>query len=416
LFNSEQQVFSMLVLPGWMNETFLKAVAKQQLSSLHRASEKMRATLQGEFNKTMRRDEANARMRKFLTDLIGGAGGLMGLSYANVSDRATLAMAKTFGVRAYFDEPRIIITGGICKADRLYWQMDLRRDTVRALPAAGLPTAIAHAFQSMRGRFVSQFEGAVVNRLTGKQLVTVGMVLSQASKQGIPIRTVSPGNVDEMLSALTMSSVAANQLLDFVRSTGNLALVPAQQVKVDGKPVASWWGIDPNTARLTAVREDGSYGSFSKGEVVGIRQNNRQGNIRILIFDEVLTLLDNLSSTVAVLLQSEPNVCPVLCDARADLKVLPNLTCQEDGQNANMNLEAEAFVCLSPAPNSEDILGLAVGCQEQMRPFLCGAALATTTLKGTFSIQYDAPPAGHVMGPWSAQELKSGDPAACSCR
>lgn len=416
LFSSEQQVFSMLVLPGWMNETFLKAVAKQELASLHQATSKMRGALKEEFHKTMRREEADARMREYLTGLLGGAGGLMGLTYANVSDRATLAMAQSFGVRAYFDEPRIIITGGIRKGDRLFWQIDLRRDAVRALPAAGLPMSMAHAFQSLRGRFVSQFEGSVVRSLTGRPLVTVGMIMTQASRQGIPIMTVSPGNVDDVLGSLTMSTVASNHLLDFVRTTGNLALVPTRQVKVEGNPVAAWWGIDPNTARLTAVREDGAYGSFSKGEVTGLKQKARQGNVRILIFDEVLTLLENLSGTVAALLQSEPNVCPVVCDARADLTLLPNLTCQEDGQSAKMNLEAEAQVCLAPSRGQDDILGIAVGCQEQVRPFLCGAALATTTLNGTFEVAYSSPPAGRVTGPWGAAELKGGNPEACGCK
>ena len=415
LFDSDLQVFSLLIMPGWMNETFLKAVAIREMEMLQRKSEGMERAMKEWVMRTLQRREVDVKLDAYVGDLLGSAGGLMALTYATMADRVTVELALRFGVRVYVDEPRVFITGGVRRGPELYWHLDLRQDEVKAFPAVGLPEVMVHAFQTMRGGFTSELESSVVSQLAGRPLITASAVLGQVAKRNMEMTTILPSEVDVVVEGLKISEAARKNLMAFVRTTGNVAVLPSRPMKVNGEPVNVWLGIDPNSAKPTGVREDGAFGGFSKGEVSSVEKKAPREGAQLALFGEALTQFQSLSRTVALLVRGQPDVCAAVCKARKMLTVLPALPCSE-GALKRFDVSSEVQQCLSPKRERDDLIGLGATCEELVAPFRCGAALATLVMSKDGRMTYSETPEGHTVGPWSVDAVKVMKASTCACQ
>lgn len=422
VFQADQQIFSMLILPGWLNTDFFKAVAQQELSSLYTGGEEMRKVIEAGAALTVREAEVLKRASAYVEELVGKAGGMLALTYAMVADRTSLRMANKLGVRAFFDEPRVVIVGGFRKDDRLYWQIDLRNDNIRAVPAKGLPRLMEYAFQAMRGRFNSQFEATVVSTLTGKPVLSVYEAFDQAVEEKIPVVTLVPENLDPFLPKMKISTEAGGRIKEEVRKAGKAVLAPAKGAKFGGTSVMVWWSMDPVTGALVGRREDGTNGGFSTPMLTGkpADARPRTGNIEVLLFDEALTLLYNLSGTVAAMLRGEPNVCSVSCATVKDLVKLPTLMCVDGAARGatKLPLDDEMAACLQPVQGGggDDIFGVSVGCDALVHASKCGAVMSVGNIVNRYQLEFSTPPVGPITGPWKASELQPFDLAGCGCK
>lgn len=419
IFEADQQVFSMLILPGWVNPAFFTAVAQQELGGLQTGGEAMRGVIQQGQAKTLREAEVLRRSEAYVEELLGKSGGLMALTYGMVADRTSLRMARKLGVRAFYDQPRVVVVGGFREADRLYWQIDLRNDAVRAVPAQGLPQLMEPAFQALRGRFNSEFESAVVERLTGKPVIAVDALMASAVEAKTPILTVVPTNIDAVLPQVKGSKESTVRLDYLVRKAGYTALVPQTPAKVGAESATVWWALEGSSGAVVGMREDGTHGGLGVGMLTGEGASKaRTGPLDVLLFDEALSLLYNLSGTVGVMLRGEPNVCSVSCATVKDLVRLPTLMCVEGGARgmSKLPLDDELASCLRPdRAAADDIMGLSKDCASAVKPSRCGAVMSVGNIVGRYELSFSREPAGSWSGPWSAGELAPFDLSNCKC-
>lgn len=420
VFAADQQVFSMLILPGWLNPEFFKAVAQQELSALYSGADGTRKVIEAGASLTVREAEVLQRAEGYVEELVAKAGGMLALTYAMVADRTSVRIANKLGVRAYFAEPRIVIVGGFRKDDRLYWQIDLRSDNIRAVPAKGLPRLMEYAFQAMRGRFNSQFEAAVIGTLTGKSVLSVFEVFDQAVEEKIPVVTLVPENIDPFLPRMKISTEATARIKEEVRKSGKAVLAPAKGAKIGAATVTVWWSLDPVTGAMIGRREDGTNGGFSVPMLTGkpAESKTRTGNIEVLLFDEALTLLYNLSGTIAAMLRGEPNVCSVSCATVKDLVKMPTLMCVDGAARGatKLPLDDEIARCLQPIQGGDDPFGVSVGCDALVQAARCGAVMSVGNIVNRYAIEFKTLPVGPVTGPWKPSDLKPFDLAGCGCK
>ena len=410
LFATDDQVFSVLLAPGWMNQQFLRAVAAQEIPALHTAASGAAKGATGS------ESAIGKEIAAYTRSTLAAAAGLVSLAYADVTDQIAMKLAITHGVRAWYAEPRIIIVAAVRQGDAIFWQIDLRNNSIKSAPAEGLPLASSHAFQAVRGRFDSQFEGAVLGRLTGTPVTSTGTVFAASDKNKAGYATLHPGNIDKLLDGLGLSTEAADRLSDAVRQRGKAALVPAAPVKVAGKATVAWWELDLSGS-LVGVREDGINGArFEAALLTGKPTAEAQPGTTGSLFANNLALLDNLAGTLLALLGAVPNVCPVLCQCTADLKVIPALTCQKIGARGKVDPAKELAACFEPEKPSDDFLNLKLGCEGTVKPARCGALLSVATLRGLYSVKYTVQPVGNRTGPWSLDDLPPVDAGRCNCR
>lgn len=416
LFQSDQQVFSVMILPAWVPEDFIRAVARQELPGIHDDSRPVAATLEKELKKAMLESEVGPQFSEYIEGMLGRAGGLIALAHASVSDRAALSMASAHGVRAFYDAPRVIMVAGIRHKDRLYWQLDLRRNDIRAVPAAGLPPVMGQAFHALRGRFDSQFEAAVLTSLTGKPSLSVGGIVEAAEREKLPMVTITAATVDQLIGRLQVSDEARERIAHGVRTNNKVALVPGRSPEIGGARTVGWWELDPNGAIL-GVRENGTHGAgdFDASALTGESTAAvRKGGIRILVFDEALTLIDHVAETVVALLNSVPDVCPVVCATSRDLARIPGQLCQHGVASPEPPLSLEA--CMMPTTDGGDLLGMNKSCADRVRPTSCGAQMARAVLAGTLKVQITTPPVSSTTGPYDPASLPPVMHAACGCK
>ncbi len=418
LLSAQQQVFSMIVLPSWLHDPFLTAVVQQEIAALHDLSAEMAATIEKEALKAVREREVDPQFATYVDKVLGTSGGLIALTFANVADQIALQMAARHGVRAFYGEPRIIIVAGLRHEDRIYWQIDLRHNVMRAAPAEGLPPLAADAFLAARGRFDSQFEAAVVKSLTGKPVLNVGGIFEAALKDGLPMVTLTSINIEKILDTLPLSEEARERLSQAVRQRGRNALVPGKPVKIGGADTSGWWEMDVHGA-IVGVKENGAHGAgnFSAATVTGNEDDKiREGSMRVLVFDEVLSLIENLADTTVSLIKSTPDVCPIVCASTLDLTTISGLLCKTGPAKAPANLSAELQICLTPQKQSEDILGLSQTCEDRVKPTRCGGILAHALLSGSHSVKITTAPVGSPSGPWAADDLPGVAFDVCGCK
>ena len=411
--DTDQQVFNMMILPSWMPDDFLKAVAAQEMPGLHNDSLQVRKTLEKEFKKAAQEREVGPHFAAYVADILGRAGGLVALTYATVTAQVAINLGIAHGVRPYYDAPRIIVVSGVRHKDRLYWQLDLRQNDIKAIPAEGAPLLMAQAFQAARGHFDSQFGAAVLSSLTGKPTQSVSRIVNTAIKAKTPLVTLDPGNIDKTLDDLKLSEEARDRLSNAVRKRGNTVLVPTSTVKVGDEDATAWWELDKSGA-INGVRADGARGSSQFSAAIVAKNQGagpRPGGMRILVFDEALTLVDHLAKTVVTLLRSAPNVCAVVCATGKDLKQLPKMMCTGDREPAPANVKA----CLQPEKPSDDILGMTLTCSARVKPTRCGAMMANGVLSGRYRVQYTTAPTGSITGPWEQANLPAVSFGACGC-
>jgi hypothetical protein len=411
LFAADDQVFSILLAPGWMNRQFLKAVAQRQVPTLYDEAAAAAKRVEGPAGARLDKD-----MAAYTQSTLASAAGLVSLAYADVTDQIAMKLALTHGVRAWYAEPRIVIVAAVRKGDSIYWQIDLRNNTIKSVPAEGLPMTSSHAFQAVRGRFDSQFEGAVLSRLTGTPVTSTGSIFAASANNKAGYATLHPGNIDKLLDGLGLTVEATDRLSDAVRQRGKAALVPAAPVKVGGGTTTAWWELDLSGS-MVGVREDGINGARFESSLLTGKPSAEVGEgTGATLFANNLRALDSLAGTLLALLGAVPNVCPVLCQCTADLKVIPALTCQKIGAKGKIDAAKELAACFEPEKPSDDFLNLKLGCEGTVKPARCGALMSVATLRGLYSVKYSVQPVGNRTGPWSPEELPPVDAGRCNCR
>jgi large repetitive protein len=172
-------------------------------------------------------------------------------------------------VKAYFDRPRLILISDKVKADlgaktaALLFAIDLRRDSIRAVPFPGQSTAASRAFNAIRGISESTAERDAFSSMLpsdGPQMqgVSAASIFEAASAQGIGFVAITSANLSA-LDALDISAEAKARITA-AAERGKGVIVPTRSVTLNGSATIGWYEVDPGTGETIGVTEDGGHG------------------------------------------------------------------------------------------------------------------------------------------------------------
>ena len=190
-----------------------------------------------------------------------------GVSYLANSDLVANQFGASGLVLAYADRPRIVLTSALVtlSADQtaltVTHSIDLRSDSLRALPYPGQNVQSAVIYNNVRGVADSELESQILpppaagdNSLNS---VSTFVVFEAAAEQDVPLVNITSANLSEV--GLLNISVEAQARITADVGLGMDVLVPSSSVTVNGVPTAGWYETDPTSGETVGVMEDGGH-------------------------------------------------------------------------------------------------------------------------------------------------------------
>lgn len=390
-FAVDQQVFSIVLLPGFVGPDYFRAVVGAQLETLADELPRLGAALAGA-------DDGSVSVNglgEACDDAFALIAGTVSLAAAHFSDSLAIRLAAGLGVRPFYDHSRVIMTSVLRQGSQVGVRLDLRSDEINALPYAGVPATATYAFQALRGHVASTHEGEMVERLTGRSALDIGDVFDAAAEADAGLRTVHLGTVGR-LAQTTYSVEAQRRLATLVTNDGNAAITTTRAATIGETALLGWWRVIPATASIQGTLEPDLHGGFTLfgfGEPVG--------NDAASLAREVVELL-----TAFVAFAADPTapdgegVCSSLCE----LGELAGGAC---GSSPTPTLSS----CLAaPASSAVDLLAGERTCSDVLATFGCGVAAARSVLSGGTVVRLDS---GSFGGPWG--DVLPWASADCAC-
>ena len=197
----------------------------------------------------------------------------IGAAVLTDSDATTSRLASDSLVIAYSVRPRLILVSNMVvvaansQTGSGVISVDLRRDTLRVLSYPGQPTSIAIAFAALRGVSEGLIEQQVSAMLVPptqppSTAVSAVDVFQAALAQGIGLLLLTTEN----LSILNSMDISANAktLITAAVDQGDLVIVPALSVTLNGAATTAWYQVDPETGEAIAVTQDGGHQNLNE--------------------------------------------------------------------------------------------------------------------------------------------------------
>ncbi|MEQ1825171.1 MAG: transglutaminase domain-containing protein, partial [Pirellula sp.] len=203
-----------------------------------------------------------------LRSLMIDATRLLSLRNNQASDVMTVALAKQFRLRAYEDQPRLVIaTGRVYPGSptvpgRLAFSLDLRRDVTRAVVAPGQPIYMEPSYQILGGQVITLIEREVIASTVAPEdastIINTWTVFENAVAQHVPIVMFLPNDAPLIPSRMVASPEALARITVSLQS-GNAVLVPARPVQVGATETTAWFETNVATGQTIGVTEDGGH-------------------------------------------------------------------------------------------------------------------------------------------------------------
>lgn len=400
LFQVDDSVYSLVMLPGFVGPDYYRAVLFAFLDELAGGAGSA-SSAAGAVEPNAIDSEPGTAVSGVLETTLPIALGLSSLTFAHVSDEVALQMGARLGVRPFYDRPRVLMTGAFRSRDQLSYQMDLRQNAIDVLPLDGVPRTAAQALQAFRGRFDSQLEGTVLAAMTGVPALTTDEVIERAGD--VSLRTIHLGNVSR-LPETSYSPEAQARIADDVSGAGHVCITTPNPVDVGGLGLTAWWRLEPATGALLGVSETGAHEGLAALTGQPEPSSDAAVNAPLFLMDRIATLLDGVTTTSLGVATREVTFDRVICDARCDLPEIAAGSCGGD---------APLGRCLRGTTNSSsDILQMSANCASLVEPLMCGATAMSAVMDGAVTIDTAAEPSG---GPWG-RSLPALSTAACVCR
>jgi uncharacterized membrane protein len=189
-------------------------------------------------------------------------------SLLTASSVMTMGLAGESLVAAYNDRPRITVVSAALatptkSAATLTFETDLLDDSLRVVGSPGQAVSAPVTFRSAWGLMENVIEAQNYAQpisggpLTVQYQASTSAVMDAARAQGIPLATLTPGNMG-LLDSLSLSAQAKARIT-LALQAGLTVVVPSSEVTIGGKQTVAWWQINPQTGELTGVGEDGSH-------------------------------------------------------------------------------------------------------------------------------------------------------------
>lgn len=225
-------------------------------------------------------DEAaqSEKLAPLLREFFVGETRAVAEAFLRVSDHLTARLASSSLVKAYTDEPRLIIASNRIIHDEATGNstavvsMDLRSDEVRAIAFPGQADVAVTSFNTVRGLTQNATESDVPSVVVAAvenvpPAISTIHVFEAAERQEIDLATITSDNLS-LLHSLQISADAKARITIAV-SEGNVVVVPQRNVDLNGESTIGWYQVDPADGNTIGVMEDGGHLSILSWTLLG---------------------------------------------------------------------------------------------------------------------------------------------------
>jgi uncharacterized membrane protein len=184
-------------------------------------------------------------------------------SFAEAADRASQTTQTALFVKAYHDDPRLVIIsheegdGGSAQIN-----VDLRTTLERTIAYPGQGEPATMGYNLFKGINESWLEGEVIAAPGGGAVLTTAQVMIAASEQDIDFVFLDAAALD-LLATLDLTAEAKARITAAVLD-GKIVSIPTAAPLIEGAPVIGWWEIDPASGETIGVMENGLHNAFTE--------------------------------------------------------------------------------------------------------------------------------------------------------
>ncbi len=197
---------------------------------------------------------------------------LLATQFTVESDISLHDLEQNYLVYAYYDSPRIIISGhqSELKDEQPVLRnfIDVWKSEVRIIPNPGQASNVRYLFNMVRGVTENVIETFIMEKIAApnNQTVSTVRIFSQAQQEGISFRLI--GNAFD-IESLDLSNEAKARISAAV-SSEKLIIVPSRSILIEGAERTAWFEIDAKTGQTYGVTEDGRHGSLTEWSYINV--------------------------------------------------------------------------------------------------------------------------------------------------
>jgi hypothetical protein len=315
-------------------------------------------------------------------------GHLINMIFVYSSDSLTENAGESLSVYSYFDLPRIIIYSIEGNGKTVATSMDLRHDSVSALPYPGQAVAMGETFLYGRGVFESVLEGQVLELFSGKKALTTAFIMQEAAKRKVPIRFYSELEKHE-LEKLAMPDHVRNRALQAIAS-GSILIVPERSVRFEGKNRWGWWQVDPLTREAIGVLDTGLHQAMLQRTVLDTEGmlNSKMG----FAIGAITGAVDTQWMLAGMVLKYGELNKKALQEIKSYMKQIKAYMCPEFEKSASVTIASVTVVDIEDCYKKEFSWGYEGGVKIEMgwcQAFTKGFGCASTTILNHYLSKYE---------------------------
>ncbi len=383
------QRHSILVAPNkipfeaW-EDMLSKVTDESVLDEVKSGIEEIKANMKAKQDKKILLDKSLA-----LEEKIGpGLGHLINMIFAYTSDSITENSGDALSVYSYFDLPRIIIHSVEGDGENILTAMDLRYDSISAVPYPGQAIAMKETFLYGRGVFESVLEGKILELFLGKKALTTALVMQEATKRNVPIRFYSELEKDK-LEKLGMPDHVQKRALKAI-ALGSILIIPERSIRFQGKDRWGWWEVDPSTRETIGVLDTGLHQAMFQRTILDTKGmlNSKMG----FAIGAITGAVDTQWMLAGMILKYGELNKEVLEEIKAYMKEINAYMCPEFEKSVSVTLASATVIDIEDCYKKEFSLGFEGGVKVEMgwcQAFAKGFACASTSILNYYLSQYE---------------------------
>lgn len=315
-------------------------------------------------------------------------GHLINMIFAYSSDSLTEDAGESLSVYSYFDLPRIIIYSIEGDGKTVSTSMDLRHDSVSAVPYPGQALGMGETFLYGRGVFESVLEGKVLELFGGKKALTTAFIMEEAARRKVPIRFYSELEKQE-LEKLAMPDHVRNRALLAIAS-GSILIVPERSIRFKGKDRWGWWQVDPKAGEVIGVLDTGLHQAMVQRTVLDTEGmlNSKMG----FAIGAITGAVDTQWMLAGTVLKYGELNKEALQEIKAYMKQIKAYMCPEFEKSASVTVASVTVIDIEDCYKKEYSWGYEGGVKIEMgwcQAFAKGFGCASTTILNHYLSQYE---------------------------
>lgn len=316
-----------------------------------------------------------------------GLGHLINMIFACTSDNLTEDAAKALYIFRYYSLPRIIITSFEGTGEELNVSMDLRQNSIEAIPYPGQAIGIRETFLYGRGVIESILEGKVLELLWGKKTLTTAFLMEEAARNDIPLRLYSYLEKEEV-KKLEMPYHVTEMALNTLES-GNILIIPDDSIEFNGEDRWGWWVVNSKTREVTGVLDTGLHQAMFQRTILETKGslNTKMG----FVIGTIVGAVDTQWVLASMVLKYGELNKEAIEEAKSYMKQINAYLCPGFEKKVSITLASATLIDIEDCYEKEFSLGFEGGVKIDMGwcdKFAKGFACASASILNYYLSQY----------------------------